>query len=273
MSKNIIIYDRIAHDHIDHWLMGLLSYLKNKGFNVQCRYDRFNYDKDIKDCCAVMCWNGQQAIHEPIKYTCKKYDVPFWYVECAFFPQSKYYYLDKKGINASMSLMDDDLSWVTQEHIHQFNIFREKYLAGRKYNGRGEYILAPLQIESDTNIIKHSQFKTMQAFIDYVENKYPNDKVLFKTHPVQHMLSYRTKYPLIRNGQFLSLAQNAKLVVGINSTCLLESLMLGAPTIALGEGLVKKHSNNIEKLLAALVDIQIPINETNLDKWLLPIFE
>ena len=43
---------------------------------------------------------------------------------------------------------------------------------------------------------------------------------------------------------------------------------MGVPTKAIGDGFVKAHEGNEETLLAALVDLQIPVEETNLDYWL-----
>jgi hypothetical protein len=59
----------------------------------------------------------------------------------------------------------------------------------------------------------------------------------------------------------------AERVVGINSTCLLESVLLGAPTEALGNGFLKAHAGREELVLAALVDKQVPVNTTDIDYW------
>ena len=57
-------------------------------------------------------------------------------------------------------------------------------------------------------------------------------------------------------------------VVGINSTCLLESALLGTPTEALGDGLLRAHGHQTERLLAALVDKQVPVGSAEIDYWL-----
>ena len=90
---------------------------------------------------------------------------------------------------------------------------------------------------------------------------------MFKKHPRDDE-DYSSSHQILLRGDFLDLAQDADLVYGINSTCLLESSLLGAPTEAVGNGFLKAHPNQQERLLAALADKQIPITETDLSYWL-----
>ena len=132
-------------------------------------------------------------------------------------------------------------------------------------------MLCPLQLEEDTNIQEHSPFGNMQAFIDHVERvMFPAETVVFKAHPVAAQRRYRTRTPIVRGGSFLRMAENAGRVVGINSTCLLEAVMMGAPTTALGEGFLTAHQGREHKLLAALVDRQIPVGSTQIARWVEP---
>lgn len=266
--EKIIIFDREPMDHIPRWLSGLIVYLQNKGFQVEtCHRNKI---PDFSNCKLLMIWNGSEAIHQSILNRARQEEVKVLFVECAWFPQSKYYYIDDQGINANASIMYDDFSLITQEHLDKLELFRHAYLEGRKWNSPGKYILCPLQIPTDTNIIKNSPFKDMQSFIKHVEEKFPDDFVLFKTHPLMPNINYKVHggNALIRNGNFLDFAQGARLVYGQTSTALLETALMKVPTTAIGKCWLNQHKGNKEKLLAALIDLQIPVGETNLDYWM-----
>lgn len=269
MNK-IVFYDRVENDHISRWLSGLVKYFKNKGYSIEYSHGiRYN---SLENCKLLIMWNGAQDIHKPLIALAKNKNVPILFAECGFFPQSKFYYLDNKGINAQSSLMDDNLNWINNQHINNLNKLKNKYLAGRHWCGEenGQYILCPLQLESDTNIIKYAPYNKMQDFIHHCEMRFPNDKIVFKNHPVLPNLNYKTKNnnQLIKSGNFLDLAVDAKLVYGQTSTALLESALLGVPTEAIGHCWLRYHKSKKDQLLAALVDKQIPVGEDNLDYWI-----
>lgn len=268
--KKILIYDRVANDHIPRWLSGLVKYLHNHEYAVDTMSGICC--KSIADYDFIFIWNGELSIHRSIKAQAQKYGIPIIIVEVGFFPQSRYYILDPEGINATSSIMDDDLTWVTDQHIKRLIIFAKQYLAGRSWLGDGGYILCPLQLESDTNIIKNSPHKTMQSFIQHVEQKFPDEEIWFKSHPLCSK-RYKTKHLLISSGNFLDMAVHAKMVYGINSTCLLEATMLGVPVQAIGDGFVKQHGHQPERLLAVLVDRQISVGEVDLDYWVQPFLK
>lgn len=264
-KRYILIYDRNPNEHVPRWLRNFVLYLQNKGYVVEVAGGE--YHGDIQKYSHIFMWNGNLPIHVPIKAAAAAFEIPITIVEVGWFPQTAFYTLDSHGINAKSSLMTDTLEWVTDNHIKSFCRFKESYLNGLEWKPPGRYILCPLQLEFDTNIIEHSPYKTMQDFIDAVELRFPNDTIVFKTHPVSPNQAYKTKHDIVRCGDFNRLAANAKLVYGINSTCLLQSTMMGVPTEAIGDGFLSAHKDHPQKLLAAMVDKQIPIFETNLDRW------
>jgi len=264
----VIIYDREPNDHIPRWLNGLLEYIRNKNLAIElCHGKKI---PDFNNCKLFMIWNGTEPIHQNILNKAREHNIKTLFIECAWFPQSKFYYVDENGINADSSLMNDDFSWISGNHIDRLNEFSKKYLYDMLWKAPGKYITVPLQLDNDTNIIKNAPFKNMQSFIDHVEQTFPDNFILFKTHPVLPNLSYRVKGTnvLVRSGSFLELSQEAKLVYGQTSTALLETCLMGVPTIAIGKCLLSKHRGNEKNLLAALVHKQIPVGETNLDYWL-----
>jgi len=272
MIQNVLIYTH-HKNHFDHWLRSFASYLSRQGHKVIHRsgtVSNFWFEYVVPRCHHVFIWNGNEDHYLLVKELCHRYHVPLTIMEVGYFPQKNYVIFDRKGINARSELMEDSLEWVDKNHINRSKELSRVYVGSKKHTGKNLYILAPLQLASDTNIKNHSPFKSMQAFIDHTEMKFPDDKVVFKKHPLDKS-SYTTKNPnntIVANGDILMLAQDARLVYGINSTSLLEATLMNVPTIAIGEGFLNKHQNNIEKLIAALWDKQAPINATDYQYWL-----
>ena len=268
-GKNILIYDRDPNEHIPRWLRCFVGYLRGQGYRVDTVGGRYS-GNSLQQYSHIFMWNGNLPIHTPIKEAAASSNVPITIVEVGWFPQTQFYILDAVGINAKSSLMTDDLSWITNEHLQELDKFSNRYLLGKKWQSPGKYVLCPLQLEFDTNVIKRSPYSDMQQFIEHVEAKFQGEEIVFKTHPVRARQKYRTQNRIVRDGDFNQLAIDAKLVYGINSTCLLQSVMMGVPTESIGDGFLRAHMANQRKLLAALVNRQIPIGEMNLDRWVLP---
>ena len=274
---NVLLYD-IYGDHIRDWLMGLVDYLRERGHSVAPasqkgpgKRDAAGFRQLLDGIDHLFLWNGNLEHYKPLRRLARERNISVTIVEVGWFPQRKWYHLDHLGINAKSSLMTDDLAWIGDEHLERLRGFAGEYLQGRRWSGGGEYVLCPLQLEEDTNIQEHSPFKNMQAFIDHVERvMFPAETVLFKAHPVAAQRQYRTRTPIVRGGDFLRMAQDARRVVGINSTCLLEAVMMGVPTTALGDGFLTAHQGREHKLLAALVDRQIPVGSTDVRRWVEP---
>ena len=266
----VMIYDRVANDHIPRWLGGFVKYLRSMGHEVYAKngvFHRFDRKYD-----HVFMWNGNLPVHSIIKRAATRGGIPFSIVECCWFPQSKYYHIDRSGINAKSSLIEDDLSWVTDDHVKRMKKFAGEYLSGRRHSGIDKYVLCPLQLESDTNIVEHSPFKKMQHFVDFVDDKFRGKRIVFKTHPKRDSVRIRTKSEIVRGGCFLDLAKDAELVCGINSTCLLEATMMNVPVIHLGDGILKPNSHQKRKLIAALIQKQIPVDSMEISTWTKPLF-
>lgn len=281
VPMNILIYCQ-SKKTAKTWLPEFQRYFLRRGARVFDVYGRhlqnplfrraihFSLEKLIPRMDHVFIWNGDREFDRVARALCEKHKIRHSFLESGFFPQRGYYTLDRKGVNANSELMTDDLSWVGEAQFTKLRALRERYLGSRRYEGGGDYVLAPLQIERDTSIVLHSPYKTMQSFIDHVQEKFPKRRITFKTHPLDKNENYKIKpgNELMRKGSFLDLAAKADLIYGINSTTLLESAMLGTPVTAIGNGLLKKHARQVEKLLAALADAHIPIKEKDISYWL-----
>lgn len=213
----------------------------------------------------IIIWNGNKP--RTGKVVSKFKNILF--MERAWFPQSDYIFLDRSGINAKSSLMHDNLLWVNDDIINKYRKFKNEYC---RYNwtGSGGYVLVLLQMESDTNIIEHSPIKKMQDLVNFVEYNYNNDIILIKPHPKVLNPGITTNSSIVTDETDLhKLISDSKLVVGINSTALLEARMIGAPVISLGDCVLNNHKNH-DKLLAALVSKQIPLKKNDWGEWLEP---
>lgn len=270
--RSVLIYTRYPH-HYSRWLANLGKFLRSCGFEVHIKQfspPRQFFERMVPKCRHVIIWNGEEACHVPVKQICSQTGVPLSIAEVGYFPQSAFYILDKMGINANSELMLDTLDWVSEEMLLRADAFAAEYLGDRQWSRCNRYILCPLQLEGDTNIRLHSPFKKMQQLVEHVEGQFPDKQIWFKTHPraLHQRLKVGTNSRVIRGGSILDIAVDAEVVVGVNSTSLLETTLMGIPTIALGSGLLKRHKGDERRLLAALIDKQIPVAEENVGYWL-----
>jgi len=264
-----------AH-HIRGWLANLGVYFTQiKKWDIEYTKSFCGNSKHMAQEAAksdlVILWNGEESCYSAAKEVCREKGIPCYIAEVGYFPQRKFFSLDPKGINASSSLMTDDLFWITEDHMQKMEQRKIALMDGRKRT-EGDYIFVPLQVPEDTNVRNYSPFKDMDSFIKHVEEKFKNEKVIFKRHP-RDKRSYRSKFPVITEGSSLDYVLGCKRVYGINSTVLLEAALFGVSVEAVGEGFLKMHKDNQQKIIAALVDRQIPYDSTDLDYWLLPVIE
>jgi len=287
-GKRVILHDYHG-DQLAPWLSGLITYLRKQGAQLEIvtkkSWPRFLWRPLHKNAGGlsglaklwlrsklgqvdhVFMWNGEDDSQQLLKKELAGAGVPCSILEVGYFPQKKYFTIDSHGINATSALIADDLTWIKQAHLEKLATHRMDYLAGRTWRGGGGFILVPLQLAKDTNIRHNSNFSDMQEFIRHCENKFQGQKIIFKKHP-RDAETYSSTHEIICDGDFLDLAQRAELIYGINSTCLLESSLLGAPTQAIGGGFLKAHAHQQELLLAALVDKQVPIDCEELNYWM-----
>lgn len=252
---------------VEKWFGGFTAWLAAQGHEViHLRRNQLPWTLDFNH---VFLCHGLHPTQVELRDLCDRVGVPWTIAEIGFFPQRNHFFLDRRGINAASMLMDDDLSWVDEGHLRRAREFAEGYVGRYRWTRKNAYVFAPLQLARDTNITLHSPFKTMQAFIDHVERTFPGEPVVFKVHPVDKRSNYRVAKgnTLLREGNLFELIRDARLVYGINSTVLYESLMQGVPTHAVGEGLLRRHAGREERLIAALVDQQISVDERDFGYW------
>jgi len=134
------------------------------------------------------------------------------------------------------------------------------------------YFFIPLQVNTDTQVLVHSDFIDMQEFIDCVETAYqqlPPEiqqqyRLVFKIHPMeQGIYHYRFhKNSLINQSDSQQLIAKARLVITINSTVGFEALLQHKSVLVLGNAFYKISGITVSSTQANLVNaILATINE------------
>jgi len=185
------------------------------------------------------------------------------YCEHGWLPRSAYQ-ISPRGINADSHLAP--FTWNGSPLSEEQNATLDRHLAAIKaasFTGYDQYmqaaaaaavgvprdfLLVPLQIESDTNILRHApaNLRTMQALIDYVSAVDPPWPVIFKQHPADTRRGSRQLRLRIRRRQDLLWPQArgnihqmlkggaCRGILTINSNVAHDGLLWDVPAIVLG---------------------------------------
>lgn len=201
----------------------------------------------------VFCWNGSSSGDQITASLAAASGAQMVYSEQGWFPQSNTIYFDMTGTNARCGTRHKSYKELSQKDRINFINARNNYIDGcnishlyTAHNFRvappdpSKPIFVPLQDERDLNIVKDSPFKTMDAFLGYLSNTWPELQFRVRPHPKfpHPKLSYYSNVEMDdpKQAMFESLA-SCGMVMGINSTTLLESALLGKTVVAFGESL------------------------------------
>ena len=120
------------------------------------------------------------------------------------------------------------------------------------------YILVPMQIENDTQVLHNSHYNNMYEFVSHVETMYPNNKIIVKSHPNSPAKRTFNRAESTDETDFLKLASQASVVVSISSTTLYEAGVLGVPVVALGDHPIRLNKKDkLDKVLAGAMALNI----------------
>jgi len=251
-----------------------VSLIKNYAYSYGLGYkwqgiknDLFRAADVIKHASMAVIWNGMQHYGPLISRLCARRGIPKCYIEWGMLPQSETFFVDPYGF-CSESILSKDLSWVSQEDITNMLNKRDELQSKYKISPE-DYILVPLQIENDTQILHYSPYNKMEEFIHDIKIMYPNTRIIVKTHPKSGAKRNFENIEIIEDGDFLELASKALAVVGITSTCLYESAILGVPVVSIGDHplRISKQSDR-EKIISGAYALNINRYTGNLRKIL-----
>lgn len=200
------------------------------------------------------------------------------YIENGFFPNTLQ--IDAHGVNGGNSIPRDAnfyLNLVDYE-VKELPTKVQVRKIKRDYQNillPNDYIFIPFQIPSDQQITIHSKWiKTMEEFYSLIielADKFPNKNFVIKEHPSfrQSVIGTReTKQNILfaNANNTEELIKNSSLVITLNSTVGIESLLFGKRVITLAEacynieGLVR-NTNNKADLCNMIIDENWIYNE------------
>ena len=178
-----------------------------------------------------------------------------FFAEVAWFPQRDYIYIDRdihdnSQISAHLQFSTDRLlnQSLTDNHRKILKNLKEKYKPndlGKMYPDK--FILVPCQLDYDTSILYASdEFKSMKSLIGFVRNMAPKIFIVVKTHPKDTSVFDRRsdlydmgvdKITSAADITLNDLAAKASLIVGINSTGLMEAMIHHKHILQLGDNI------------------------------------
>jgi glycosyltransferase involved in cell wall biosynthesis len=188
---------------------------------------------------------------------------PTLYCEHGWLPRSDYQ-ISPAGINAGSHLAPfrwDGVPLSEQEEAaldaHLAAIEAASFSGYYRYMQAGaeaaddlppEFLLVPLQIEGDTNLVRHApaHLRTMQGLVDHVSRVDPPWPVIFKQHPADTRRGDRHLHLRVRRGQDLLWPQSrgnvhqmlksggCRGILTINSNVAHDGLLWDVPAIVLG---------------------------------------
>lgn len=199
----------------------------------------------------IILWNGDLPKDDIVKSWASRRGISIIYVEMGWFPQEKAVYFNFRGVNASSEIRDIKLRRLSSDQRQKLNAFIQGYHQEMNSYGNklpSEFIFVPLQVETDSNILKNSPIKKMKDLVKRVASTFENKIIIVRPHPKQPDVKF-DRFPNVhvdRSSDLHNLVRNAKIVIGLNSTVLLEALTYFKPVVALGEGLFSNHNVLIE---------------------------
>lgn len=217
----------------------------NKIQEYKCSHYKYILESFKPD--EIIIWNGLMDYQQGFIQLAKKYNPQqkFKFLEAGWFPQKGHYYHDSKGVNAASSIAEQPPKKLSQKETNDIERWKNSY---RKRHGnynicdKGYYFI-PLQLESDTNITLFSPFQTMENFLKWIlKNSDSKIPLIVRPHPLDHIKKIHLKklsprITIDSSTPLQKLIAESKIVIGINSTVLLESLIYDKPTVALGRGI------------------------------------
>lgn len=201
------------------------------------------------------------------------------FMEVAWFTQREAVYFDSVGVNMDSSLVNLCPPKLCVAKKTRLDAVLERYIEKMAGNSKAipKRIVVPLQIDSDTNIKLFSPFTNMLEFIAFLEKWIPeNYEVILKIHP-KALYSYplsssRPNFRFCGDGNIYDYISRADYVIGINSTVLLESVILKKKVIAFGGGIYSGNNVMYEPTLSSTFPKKLKINQEKIDAFLYEIF-
>jgi len=216
---------------------------KDSDFGNETSFKNFTND-DIKEFLSsydlVIINNGYRKPQENFRKITKELNKKTIFTELGHLPQRGNLHLDYNGLYHEDSLCFDSLDWVTENDINLCkNYLNNSIYAQFLSEQKKDYILCPFQLDFDSSLAKSKL--TNIDLINFVLQKYRSERIIFKFHPLhkeeykKNIISSYQNIEIAEDQSFLELAKNAKKIVGMSSTCIVEALALNKEVEAIAE--------------------------------------
>lgn len=237
----------IAKNHIkkprlfDQDLMGQkTSYVYDEDEDILQKLEQLNPD-------FLLVWNGDfddelRGCQPELIKKIQTMGIKVVFAEHGWLPQKGTFTLDNKGTNGgSEHIPKESLGeeicessvMALLDHYRQFVVDVPV----------SDYVFIPLQISSDTQIVKYSpHFKDMKRFVRFVVKRFPKSKKVFKVHPkdpdrhklVAFINKCGAKSIAVDDANPIAWGYHSKMILAINSTLVNELLVFNKKIITFG---------------------------------------
>lgn len=242
---------------------------------------------------AAIHFGGVRDDSHRVNLELRQSGIPLLFIERGWLPQAGTLYFDPAGTNYRSTI-----PFSARAHCSEDAVFRcRQYLSTvytRPTSTDGPVVVA-LQLEQDANNRYFSPFfHSNRYFLKYLSAHLEGENVVFCPHPLEAKLEKRSSqqkygdlerpgFKLVPKGiNTIDLVPAASLVIGINSTILIEALACGKKVVAYGNGVFSGNgavleadvntsreeilgyvpdSDAVDRFLSRLLAVQFPMND------------
>lgn len=213
----------------------------------------------LKNASFAVIWNGRQRSDFHAGELCRRRNIPHCFIEQGMLPQKETFFVDPKGFVGDSTLAGE-LSWVTNEDMVRLQRERRRLQQLYPLSDEG-YVLVPLQVCNDSQMLYYSHYKSMGELVAHVEEMYPGMRIVARPHPKGKKRRKFARAENKREGSFFEQASRASVIVSATSTCLYEAAILGKPVVALGDHPLRIHSHeDRDRVLAGALAMTVRRN-------------
>lgn len=192
----------------------------------------------------ILIWNGLDEFHQDFISVVGELDLhaQLYHLELGWLLQRDYFYCDPSGVNGNSSISQTSYSkTLVPAQEKQLQSALAEIRAGRELTKKSNLVLVPLQIESDTSVQCFSPYKSNQEFVGMLECWIPEGyNVVIRPHPLsiaECPKFSRTDFRIDGTAPLHDCLAEAAVVIGLNSTTLVEALVYDCHVMAFGKGI------------------------------------
>ncbi|MCR4297086.1 MAG: hypothetical protein NUW21_16260, partial [Elusimicrobia bacterium] len=188
---------------------------------------------------------GDLPQDDAVKAECRARGIAVLHCEMAWFPQIDTVYFDWDGVNGASSILRAPLPRLTAGRRRELESFLACYHAlmadaPPPPDFPRDFILAPLQVETDSSLVRYSPVSCMSEFVGMAREVFPGETIVVRRHPKSPSAPASLPPGCVYAGPEIGLHQllaRSKAVAALNSTVVLEALTYYKPVVAFGRGL------------------------------------